>query len=338
MKNQELQSSLIKSGIILVLCVFFIYAFAVGDSGGVTGTIGSIFSGALFLLGLTFAVAVSVLVMIGIYFGILYMYNQEVCQKTYDEFKAKVADSSKTLSGACGPKSSSTNEARPAAITAEDLQPLSNNQKQLAEKLSELQSSVSSLGKALNTVSSSVTDVTAEMTNLSEKTVAIEEDLENKAATNAIEDTAKKLSADITALQNTVKPLNDKISEIETMLSSLSSDEENGGDDLQEKLDATVKGLQEEMAGMQKSIDNLASRPKKQAAATEEEHRLLSYFANKKDKKQFIDSVNESVKKEMTYAQAGEFLSETLSTKASEVIAEHPSLTKDYIKICRQKS
>jgi len=44
MKNQELRSSLIKSGIILVLCVFFIYSFASGDSGGVTGTIGSLFS------------------------------------------------------------------------------------------------------------------------------------------------------------------------------------------------------------------------------------------------------------------------------------------------------
>lgn len=91
MKNQELRSSLIKSGILLLVCVFFIYAFAVKDSGGVVGTIGSLFSGlmsgVIFLIGLILALAFSVAAMIGIYFGILALYNQEVCKKSWEEFK-----------------------------------------------------------------------------------------------------------------------------------------------------------------------------------------------------------------------------------------------------------
>jgi len=40
----------------------------------------------------------------------------------------------------------------------------------------------------------------------------------------------------------------------------------------------------------------------------------------------------------MTYAQVGEFLNDSLSDDASDVIADHPSLTKDYIRICRQNT
>ncbi len=337
MKNKELQSSLIKSGILTLLFIFFIYAFAVGDSGGVGGTICSIFSGTLFLLGLIVAVAVSIIVMFGIYFGILYLFDVEICKKTYAEFKIKLAASSKAFSGSCGSKCSPKTETVIVPISDEDLKPLRSNQDTLSNQLSGLENSVSSIEKTLSTVSASVADVSVEINELGNKAASIEEELQGKASTAAIDDSAKKLTADISALQNSVKPLGDKISELETTLSSLSGDDEDTSDDLQDKLDTAINEIKDELKGMQESINSLASQPQEQSVETEKpEHKLLAYFSNNDDVNQFVALVNEAVDKEMTYAQAGEFLTDSLSKDAVKVVTGHPSLTKDYIKVCRQ--
>ena len=337
MKNQELQSSLVKSGIILILCVFFIYAFAAGDSGGITGTISSLFSGAIFVIGLVFAVIVSVAVMFGIYFGILYMYDAETCTKTYDEFKVKLADSTKFISSSCASTCSSKKETV-APISDEDLSPLRSNQDKLGSQLSGLQASVASLEKTLSSVSSSITGTTDEIAKLEEKMASASEELESKATTAAVDDATKKLATDITALQGSVKPLNDKLSELETTLSSLGSDDEESGDDLQEKVDTAISGIKAELATMKSSIESLASQPAASSEAEEDKHKMLSYFTKKNDEKKFVKLVTEAVEQGMTYAQAGEFLNESLSAEAAKIIEEHPSLTKDYIKTCRQNS
>lgn len=339
MKNQELQSSLIKSGIILILTIFFIYAFAVDDSGGVTGTIASIFSGILFILGLTLALAVSVIVMFGIYFGILYLYDQDTCKKTYGEFKAKLADSSQYLSSSCSSICSSTKETI-VPLQEEDLKPLLQNQNNLGDQLSNLQDSIQSLENSLIALSTSVKTTGEDIARLDEKAAETDETLESKATTASVDEAAKKLGADITNLQTSVKPLGEKLAELEASISSLGGEEDTTSEDLQEKVDSALNGMQEEMTSIKQSIEALLSQPQEKKDKEEEEeesHKILGYFSVKADKNKFIKLVNEAVSKEMTYAQTGEFLNDSLSAAASEVIADHPSLTKDYIKICRQK-
>lgn len=334
MKNQELQSSLVKSGIILILTIFFIYAFAVGDSGGITGTFASLFSGILFLLGLTLALAVSVIVMFGIYFGILYMYDQDTCKKTYDEFKVKLAGPLQSLSSSC----SSTKE-RVIPLQEEDLVPLRQNQDKLGNQLSNLQDSIKSLENSLSTVSSSLNATAEAISRLAEKATETDEALEGKATTASVDEASKKLGADITSLQTSVKPLSEKLAELETSLSSLDTEEDMTGQDLQEKVDSALIGIQEELTSMKQSIEELASQPQQEGNEAEaSSHKILSYFTKKADEKKFIALVNKAVAQEMTYAETGEFLNDSLSTGASEVIADHPSLTKDYIRVCRQKN
>ena len=338
MKNKELQSSLVKSGIILILAIFFIYAFAVGDSGGITGTFASLFSGILFLLGLTLALAVSVIVMFGIYFGILYMYDQDTSKKTYDEFKVKLAASSQSLSSLCSSRCSSTKEII-IPLQEEDLVPLRQNQDKLGNQLSNLQDSIKSLENSLSTVSSSLNATAEEFSRLAEKATETDEALEGKATTASVDEASKKLSADITSLQTSVKPLSEKLAELETSLSSLDTEEDMTGQDLQEKVDSALTGIQEELTSMKQSIEELASQPQQEGSEAEaSSHKILSYFTKKADEKKFIALVNKAVAQEMTYAETGEFLNDSLSTSASEVIADHPSLTKDYIRVCRQKN
>lgn len=338
MKNQELRSSLYKSGIILVVLVFLIYAFAAPDSGGITGTIASLFSGILFLVGLIFAVAVSIVVMFGIYFGILYMYDKDTCSKTYDEFKTKVADLSKSCGCSCHSICTPSKKVAPP-ISDEDLNPLRSTQDKLTRQLATLQNSVASLEKTLSTVSSSITGTTEEIAKLDERAKSVEETLESKATTDSVDDTVKKLAGDITTLQGSVKPLADKISELESSLSSLGSEEDDTDNELQETVNNAVSGIKDELAAMKKAIESLSNQPSEKEEAQDEEdtrHRILSYFSKKSDEKKFVALVAEAVGKEMTYAQVGEFLNDSLSAEACEVIDDHPSLTKDYIRICRQ--
>jgi predicted nucleic acid-binding Zn-ribbon protein len=337
MKNQELRSSLIKSGIIMILFIFFIYSFAAVDSGGVAGTIGSIFSGILFLIGLALAVTVSILVMFGIYFGILYMYNPETCKKTYDEFKTKVAESAKSLSSTCSSKSSLSKTVIPPK-SDKDQSPLQSYQDRLDSQLSGLQNSVASLEKILNTVSSSVVVAAEEIAKLDERANSVEEKLESKATTDSVDEAAKKLACDITALQGSVKPLADNISELEITLSTLSSKANTTDKELQEDpTESALSEIKDELATMKKTIESLSNQPPQETTAAEEtSHRILSYFSRKSDTKTFIALVSEAVAKEMTYAQVDTFINDSLSAEASEVIAAHPSLTKDYIRTCRQ--
>lgn len=343
MKNQELRLSLYKSGIILMLFVFFIYAFSAGDSGGITGTIGSIFSGILFLAGLVVAVAVSVVVMFGIYFAILYLYDKDVCVKTFGEFKVKIYELSQSCGCSC--HTSCAPKEKPAPpVSEDDLTPLRSSQNRLDSQLSGLQSSVAAFEKTLSTVSSAVAGATEELANLDKRASSIEEMLENKATTDSVNDTAKKLADDIATIQGSVKPLADKISELETSLSSIGSDTDDSDtvkEELQDAINNSITGIKDELATLKKTIESLAQQPSEKDAApkTEEDgsNRILSYFGKKNDEKKFVKLVADAVAKDMTYAQTGELLNDSLSAEAVEVIADHPSLTKDYIRLSRQK-
>jgi len=339
MKNQELQTSLVKSGIISGIFVFFIYAFAVSDSGGVMGTLSSLFTGTVFLFGLALALAVSIAVMFGIYFGILYMYDQETCKSTYSEFKIKLHESTKEL--CCCPAIAKclSRHASGAAVSEDDLRPLRSNQEAFQSQLSNLQTSIVALEKTLSSFTSSIGVATKEIAQLDEKVDVMAEELEKKASTASLEEATKKLSADIAAIQGKVKPLNNKISEIETALSSFESEEKSAAG-AQDEVTSAINGIQEELAKMKSSMESLLSSSQTVAESGEDDdnHRILSRFTSKNDEKNFTKLVTETVSQKMTYAQIDEFLKKSLSTQASAVIAEHPSLTKDYIRMIRQKA
>lgn len=337
MKNLELRSALIKSGIILILCIFLIYSFAVEDSGGMTGTLASLFSALSFLIGITLAVTISILMMFGIYFGILYMYDQETCKKTYGEFTTKLQEISKTVASSCSCK------CRPAKITLppltdDDLKPLRSSNGRLDSQLTALQSSVAALEKTVSTVSSSVVMTAGEIARLDTRANDVDETLNGKATTDLIDEASKKLANDITALQNSIKPLAAKILELESTLAPLAGKGKASEGGSKENVAEDIGEIKDELATMKKVIQALSPQAPETTNTTEDaSHRILSYFDDKTDEEMFITRVSEAVDKEMTYAEVGAFLEEKLSTEASTIIAKHPSLTKDYIRTCRQK-
>lgn len=347
MKNLELRASLIKSGVLLILCIFFIYAFAVGDSGGVGGTIGSIFSGILFLIGLTFALVLSVLVLFAIYFGILYLYNPDVSKKTYNELKATctAATANLPISKCCSSKKAA---ATSPAVSVEDLQVIVTNQAKLGVQLENIGSTVETLQKSLNSFNTALSSTKDEIATLKEKATSFEETLETKAPTTAIDDSAKKLSTELENLKSSLKPLTDKVATLEKSLTALGSNEDEEGDDVQVIIDKAVNALKAEIQAVQSDMSKLSAPPAtKTDTKTDTKtilkdddpvHRILEYFTKKADEKKFVTSVQKAVDQGMTYAKTDEFLGESLSKEAGAIIVDHPSLTKDYIRTIRQKN
>ncbi len=334
MKNLELRSSLIKSGVLIGLFIFFIYAFAAGDSGGIGGTLGSLISAITFVIGLCLALIVSVVVIFGVYFAILYLYDAEVSKTVFAELQGTLSTVSKQFpcdsdSTCC---TSKANEISPV-LTADDIQPLQSAQNKLATQLTTTNANVDALQKTINSLNAAINTGKEELLALSEKAIVIQEDLEGKASSDAIAESAKKLATDISS---SIKPLGDKIAALEETVADLATANENDDtdDDVQEKIDQAVAAIQKELTALKKSM--VSSKPETESVE-ESRHRILEYFSNKKDENKFVKLVKEKVTKDMTYAQVDEFLVDSLSKEATAILADHPSLTKDYIRTNRQK-
>ncbi len=346
MKNLELRSALIKSGALLALCIFLIYALAVGDSGGVGGTISSIISAIVFVVGLTIALIVSVSVLFGIYFGILYLYDPEVSKKTYEELRT-IGDTF-SVKLPIRPKCCSSKEVvvTVPTVNSEDLQAIEANQAQLCAQLDTIGSTIDTLQLSLAGFSSALGTAKEEISALEEKTDSLEEAIENKATTEAIDETSKKLSAELEGLKGSIKPIADKIASLEENIISFTSEGEKENEGIKELVNKAIETLKGEIKDVQNEVAKLSSPPSKErkpestgdSDSASTVHRILSYFENKSDKNTFTASVKKGIDQGMTYAQIGEFLQNTLSKKASEIISDHPSLTKDYIRTIRQQS
>ncbi len=63
---------------------------------------------------------------------------------------------------------------------------------------------------------------------------------------------------------------------------------------------------------------------------------LFSYIDNLDHQSLFTEKVGEALQQEMTYAQIDDFLSTMLPPDLDEIIKDHPSLTKNYIRALRK--
>ncbi len=344
MKNLELRSALIKSGALLALCIFFIYAFAVGDSGGIGGTISSIISGIVFIFGLTIALILSVSILFGIYFGILYLYDPEVSKKTYEELKEiSDANSSKLPLRAKFCTSKKTPAANPAVSNVE-LVAVEANQAKLGAQLDNIGSTVETLQKSLNGLTAALGSAKNEISTLEEKTASFEEVIATKASTQAIDESSKKLSTELEGLKGSIKPIADKLTSLEENVTALAPNDDPEGEDVQGLITKAVDALKGDIKAVQNDMAKLSTAPAEESETESTDngddatHRILSYFTKKADEKKFVTSVKKAVEQGKTYAQIDEFLADALSKDANTIIADHPSLTKDYIRTIRQQS
>ncbi|HHD63506.1 MAG TPA: hypothetical protein ENK96_03890 [Desulfobulbaceae bacterium] len=145
-----------------------------------------------------------------------------------------------------------------------------------------------------------------------------------------------------------LQPLEEKISGLQAEMNKVIKPLEKKIAALTAEIDVLKTARAQQPVAEKPAVQGKAAAPTKKkeikkaevktAPEPDSEHRLLSYFAQKEDKKKLEDLVAQTLKKDMTYAQVTKFLVKEMGKEGGKIISEHPSLAKDYIRQCRRKA
>lgn len=297
MKKSEFRTPLIQSGAILLAVIVVISIIPSGDSMSVGGAIGSFFTGIfkflLFLIALAVSLVVSIAVLVGIFLGGVALQSPEKASEMWGDFKFKLSALLQEVTSKC---SGSAPAACEPGISEEECNQMKNEISSLQGTNLKLQGSVSALESKNDQLKADITDLTA----MVDKLKASEEKINT-----ALAELADKVEQEPdTGLQNQVTSLE------EMCKATTSSIEELAG---------KLLALEKQAAPAANSEANLAGG-------------IFSYIESESDTELFIATVEEAISQDMTYAQIDDFLTENLSAELDQIIKDHPSLTKDFIR------
>ena len=361
MKPNLLRAPLIKSAILLIVCSLLVYFTLTSAEGSIWSSIGAIFT--LFFriaqlaIGLAVGLLVCLAVLIGIFLGAVALFDASSASRMYEGLRQTILN---WLAPALCLLSSDHEDKLEAELSdlgqslkndfsrmiASARQELSAAQSELAAKVSALQGKVQAAEKATEEKVSTeqLEAVTAEVVTVTEALTATEGTV--KVLQQKVEEAVKKIGAvDPGAI----------LGDVPARLETLEQQEPAAPVDLQ-PIEEKIAALQAEIESLQsalkeastagataESADTPAAAAKEENQETVEdsessEHRLLSYFDNKADQDKLTALVAETLKKDMTYAQVTDFLIKKMGEKGGTIIAEHPSLAKDFIRQCRRNA
>ncbi|MEN8190543.1 MAG: hypothetical protein ABFS19_11915 [Thermodesulfobacteriota bacterium] len=338
MKNKELQLSVIKSGVMLLVLLVVIWGVIGGQSGGIMASFGSlfgsIFSAIQFLFAMVIAIAFSIAVIIAIYLGTVYLHSSEDAAVAYDEVKESLAKQSKSIPLPSTALLQFKKEAQPS----EELNQLKDDIAALTGKQSSLQKNINNLQGQLNKQTSLKASLQAlsqetkeSFTGADQQLSEMDEKLEAKASASVVDD-LKKITDEISKVSANLTEVSTRVSTVEE--NPILSEQAVEQDDK----DEVLNGLKDKITALETLVQTI-QEDKSSAGNVQDEaeiHRLLTYFKPDAQAK-LTELVDETVVQEMSYAKAGEYLEKKLNAAGKKIIKEHPSLTKDFIRNRRQK-
>jgi len=360
MKPNLLRAPLINSAILLVVCSLLVYFTLTSAEGTIWSSIGAIFT--LFFriaqlaIGLALGLLVCLAVLIGIFLGAVALFDASSASRMYEGLRQTILN---WLAPVLDLLSSDSDDKLQA-----ELSDLGQNLKTDFSRM---------LGTARQELSAAQGELAAKVTALQSKVRAAEESAEEKVSSEQLEAVTAEVATVTEALSGTegkIKTLQAKVEDavkkigavdpgailgdVPARLEQLEQQEAPAPVDLQ-PLEKKIAALQAEIESLQSALKEASSvsaaveSADTPAAAEEEneetvedsessEHRLLSYFDNKEDQEKLTALVGETLKKDMTYAQVTDFLVKNIGKKGGTIIAEHPSLAKDFIRQCRRNA
>ncbi len=352
MKSSLMRAPLIKSAAVLVLFGLLVYFTGTSAEGSVWGSLGMVVMTIIRLIqwgiGMVLGIALCLAVLIGIFLGAVAMVDRDVSAGMYRGVLATLATwvepvllSVQSVSKCEAAKTDKDKFATPLnadveVVDSAELNKVTDAQADLGVKLEALTAKL----EALEATTSSLTST---------------EDLAVVAAElKASTETLTELQQSVTALESSVSDASQQlqgvasektVNELAARLEGLEKKETAEPVDLQ-PFETRLDTMQSELAALQvKPAQNrkkkVVEKPKQAQESPNEaekgyEHRLFSYFEDVADKKELKELVEETLKKDMTYAQIMSFLVQKMGAKKGEIISDHPSLAKDYIRQCRR--
>ncbi len=375
MKQNLLRTPLRNSAILIGIVSLVIYFTLTSPGGTVWSSFGAIICLALstlqWLIGLSLGILICIVVLIGIFLGAAAMSDSAGASRMYESLRGTIDSWSVPLAGLF----KSDHEEKLQAGLDEFSGQLKTDYNKLVAAVKqeftvvqgELAGKVQALHGKLRTVEETadekvskeqLEEVAAGITTLNEtlsvtdvavKALQGKVDEAVKLAGNVDVDTEKVLGdvpARIEALEQQeapapvdVKPLEKTIAGLQAEVDSLKTALEETRNDLKAAVAESVKPAEvvEVVKVVEEKKTKVEQKEKAADVESESEHRLLSYFEDKADQDKLASLVAETVKKDMTYAQVMDFLIKNMS-KQGNVISEHPSLAKDYIRQCRRNA
>ncbi len=298
MKNNEFRTPLIQSGALLVAIVFIISLIPSGDGMSVGSVIGALFSGVFRLILFVLALSLALVVSIAVLIGVfIAAVALQSPEKASEIYAATKTRLSALIQDTIGNRSIST-ESADTGISQEEYDHMKTELSSIQKKNLTLQN-----------------DVTA----LNSKNAQLQGDLHGLTAmVNELKDAEAKINTLITDLSAKVKE--DPDTELKGQIKKL--------EDMYLKTNENITHL----AGRLEALEEAATEPTTEAQTGG----IFSYIESDEDQTLFTKTVEDGIANDLTYAQFDGFLTETLPAELNQIIKDHPSLTKDYIRSMRK--
>lgn len=320
MGKNMLKAPLIKSAVLLSVIMLLVYLTASSPDGSVWASLGQIllavFRAAQLTVGLILALGICFLVLAGIFLGGLTLISKESGVRLFQKLCGCIAAKwhagiSLLRGGERGTTEKKQDEPRlrQQEEFAADLQ---LSLEQLRRRLDEHEA----VGRGMEERMAALEGDTAART-LAERLDGLEKRVGELAAyAEQVGSDLRQMQADFSELQKQEKTrqnegvlstLNDRVTQLEQELEALGR---------QAGPDAGEKG---------KGEDDTPG------------HRLYAYIDDTAAQRQLEELVEYTVKQDMTYAEATDYLLEHSDAAVADVLASHPSLTKEFIRLHRQQ-
>ncbi len=359
MKTNVMRAPLLKAGAVLVIFMLLVYMTSSSPDGGVWGAIGLMFIRAvqliLWAIGMVLGIAVCLAVLFAVFFGAAAMVDRESSARMYRQLKVTLkswlAEGITRITSAreCGCEQQETVTApveanmEPAKVEPATVEPATVEPAVVEAMQSDLEKRLEELGDKIHALEGKL-DGYAPHHKVEEISGAV----------SASEEAVDKLHQALADIEGKLKETCGKLEETSSKLAGVSAEKILG--DLPGRLDTVEKQdvaskedvnslmslihkLQDEV---RESIESIASAEPEEAPVEEEtasagddddaEHRLFTYFDDPADREKISGLVEGTLKKDMTYAQVMDHLVKSMGKEKGQIIADHPSLAKDYIR------
>jgi hypothetical protein len=338
MKYHDIQKPLVQSALVL-LAILAVIGFVAGSGadsflGGIVSILKGVIYTVLFAFALVIGLVFSVVLLIAIFLGAVSLYSSEKAKEMYANLRQRTSDLYMSLTNRPQrqqePTSSSSalrNTVHSSSTLQEDSQfATATSLKSVEQKLS---SEVTGIKQTLDTLNAKSGSLDTSFANLQD-TVSSLPGSEMIERIDKLEMQQDKLEA----------KLDEGLKKLEKLSNTAGLEEKT------KRISKEISTVQGEIAAVTKDLGELrvlfsesrnVTTKESAALGNEAEYRIFAYLEKEPDKKQFAKYIAEAIEKNMTYAEIDKFLSKSLPKKVDAIIKDHPSLTKEYIRECKNR-
>ena len=322
---------LTNSAIISLIIGFVAGSGAESFLGGIISIVKGVVYTALFAFALILGLIFSVVLLIAIFLGAVSLHSSEKAKDMYGNLRQRTIDLYLSWTGKIqrqhGTSSLSPIQKRtvhsesplkedPQFATASSLMSL---EQKFSTEIAGIQQTMDTLNAKSGSIDTSFAALQDTISSLpgSEIVQRIDElEIQQKKMEAKLNESLQKLEkiGNTTVLEEENKRISKEISAVRGDIATVSKD---------------LEELRSSFSQLDSSANELSD------SVSEDDFRIFSYLEKDADKKQFVDFVAEAIEKNMTYAEIDDFLTKSLPKKVDSIIKEHPSLTKEYIRDCK---